>query len=76
MDRMDGVDLLSRMQVQFKGRLPRIIFCTTENRPSALMEILEAGAAEYIMKPFDEQVLRFKLAQVGIPVATTEGSEA
>ena len=40
--------------------------CTTENGLSKIQEALEAGADEYIMKPYDQEVLLDKLAQLGL----------
>jgi two-component system chemotaxis response regulator CheY len=43
--------------------------CTTEAAAERIMEGLEAGAQEYVMKPFDEAILLDKLAQVGLVAA-------
>jgi two-component system chemotaxis response regulator CheY len=45
---------------------PLVVMCTTENSVSKIREALEAGADEYIMKPYDREVLLDKLAQVGL----------
>jgi two-component system chemotaxis response regulator CheY len=45
---------------------PVVVMCTTENGISKIREALEAGADEYIMKPYDQDVLMDKLAQVGL----------
>ena len=43
-----------------------VVFCTTENDLEHIREAMEAGANEYIMKPFDSDILEAKFAQVGI----------
>jgi two-component system chemotaxis response regulator CheY len=43
-----------------------VLFCTTENELERIALAIESGAQEYIMKPFDETILRGKLAQVGL----------
>jgi two-component system chemotaxis response regulator CheY len=43
--------------------------CTTEAGTEKILEGLEAGANEYVMKPFDEGILCDKLAQVGLLTA-------
>ncbi len=40
--------------------------CTTEAGTAKILEGLEAGAQEYVMKPFDEDILCDKLIQVGL----------
>lgn len=45
---------------------PRVIFCTTENDVSQIAKAIEAGADEYIMKPFDSDIIKLKFIQVGL----------
>ena len=45
---------------------PKIIFCTTENGISHIKAAVEAGADEYVMKPFDRETLESKLTIVGV----------
>jgi two-component system chemotaxis response regulator CheY len=40
--------------------------CTTESQMSKIQEALIAGADEYIMKPFNRDVLLDKLSQLGL----------
>ncbi len=46
--------------------MPKVLFCTTENDIGAIARALRAGADEYIMKPFDRDILTAKLEQVGL----------
>ena len=43
-----------------------MLFCTTENDISHIEQAIESGAQEFIMKPFDEEILIGKFAQVGL----------
>jgi two-component system, chemotaxis family, chemotaxis protein CheY len=43
-----------------------VVFCTTENDMSYVERAIAAGAQEFIMKPFDEEILAGKFAQVGL----------
>ncbi len=43
-----------------------MVFCTTETDMSAIEQAISNGAQEYIMKPFDEEILLGKFAQVGL----------
>ena len=44
---------------------PKVVFCTTENEVAQITRALAAGADEYIMKPFDKEIVRSKLQEVG-----------
>ena len=54
---LDGVDLPHR---------PKVVFCTTENGVAHIRAAIDAGADEYVMKPFDRETLRSKFALVGV----------
>jgi len=62
---MDGLSFLKAVRSEF-GPNPPVVFCTTENDVSHITEAIENGAQEYIMKPFDEDILLGKFAQVGL----------
>ena len=47
------------------GDQPKILFCTIETRPERIAEALAAGADDYVMKPFDGEILQSKLMEVG-----------
>jgi len=63
---MDGMMFLRRLRGEYGNEKPIVVFCTTENHMRGVREAMEAGANEYIMKPFDESIIRSKLAQVGL----------
>ena len=62
---MSGMDFL-RALGNSGGKKPKIIFCTTENGSAHIRAAIEAGADEYIMKPFDRETLASKLQIVGV----------
>lgn len=66
MPELDGLSFLKRLRALPQGSVPKVIFCTTENDLVHIMEALKAGADEYLMKPFDAEILKGKLAQVGL----------
>jgi two-component system chemotaxis response regulator CheY len=68
---MDGMEFLQRLRKMPGGDKPKVVFCTTENNVSNILSAIEAGADEYIMKPFDEEIIRAKLEQVGMLQATS-----
>ena len=64
MPEMDGLTCLKAVRAMNLQPRPLIVMCTTENVLPKITQALEAGADEYIMKPFDRDVLRDKLAQL------------
>lgn len=65
---MNGLEFLKVLRAMPDGNIPKVIFCTTESEMSNIMQALELGANEYIMKPFDKEIVRGKLEQIGITV--------
>ncbi len=63
---MNGLDFLKALRASPGGDAPIVIFCTTESDISRISAAIEAGANEYIMKPFDQDILRSKFLQVGL----------
>jgi two-component system chemotaxis response regulator CheY len=63
---MDGMGFLRALRADHPSPTPRVILCTTETEIERIVEALEAGADEYIMKPFDAEILSDKLRQVGL----------
>lgn len=63
---VDGPQFLEAVRALEGGTRPKIVFCTTENHPGHIARALIAGADEYIMKPFDREILTFKFQQVGL----------
>ena len=64
---MTGIDFLRLLRRMEGGSTPAVILCTTETDVDHIREAFEVGADEYIMKPFDVEVLRAKLGGL-IPV--------
>ena len=63
---MNGIDFLRKLRATPGGDAPKVVFCTTENDFSFIQEALAAGANEYIMKPFDSDIVQSKLSQIGL----------
>jgi len=63
---MSGIEFVRRLRAMPGGTGPVVIFCTTERKLEQIQEAVEAGANEYIMKPFDISILEAKLAQEGL----------
>lgn len=63
---MDGLQFLVELRKLPNGYDPIVIFCTTENEMSKIQTAIGASANEYIMKPFDGEILKTKFIQLGI----------
>jgi len=63
---MSGIEFLRELRKTDGGNSPIVVFCTTENDMEHIREAMEAGANEYIMKPFDSDILEAKFTQVGL----------
>ena len=63
---MNGVDFLRALRAEPEGRTPVVVLCTVENDREHIAEALAAGADEYIMKPFDGDIIEAKFAQAGL----------
>jgi len=63
---MDGMTFLRRLRALPGGMAPKVLFCTIETRAERIAEALSAGADDYVMKPFDGEILTSKLAEVGV----------
>lgn len=66
MPQMNGPEFLKNLRAKENGEKPKVIFCTTENSMNFIMEGMNAGADEYIMKPFDKDIIKSKLSQLGL----------
>ena len=63
---MSGIEFLRHLRAAPGGDKPIVVFCTTENDIEHIQEAIEAGANEYIMKPFDSDIIQAKFTQVGL----------
>ncbi|AJP71971.1 response regulator [Sphingomonas hengshuiensis] len=63
---MSGLDFLRALKGSELPERPKVVFCTTENGMAYIRAAIEAGADEYVMKPFDRETLQSKLQIVGL----------
>jgi two-component system, chemotaxis family, chemotaxis protein CheY len=63
---MDGLEFLTHLRRLPGGDEPKVVFCTTENGMDHISRALAAGANEYIMKPFDKDIVTAKFQEVGL----------
>lgn len=63
---MSGIEFLELLRQLPGGDAPKVVFCTTENDMAHIQRAMMAGANEYIMKPFDNDIVQSKFVQIGL----------
>jgi two-component system chemotaxis response regulator CheY len=63
---MSGIEFLRALRESDITPRPKVVFCTTENGTAHIRAALDAGADEYVMKPFDRDTLASKLQFAGV----------
>jgi len=66
MPTMSGIEFLRALRREPTGERPVIVYCTTESDVAHLTEAIEAGANEYLLKPFDKESIATKFAEAGL----------
>jgi len=66
MPEMSGMDLLKRLRQDPALSSLVVVMVTTETELDQMAAALEAGADEYVMKPFTKEILVEKLELVGV----------
>jgi len=61
---MNGLDMLKALRLE--GYPLKVMMVTTEAENDFILRALDAGADEYLMKPFDDEALTEKLAMLGL----------
>lgn len=63
---MEGIDVLYMIRSHTKLEQPKIIFCSSLIDAGKIREALQGGADDYIMKPFDEEIIESKITILGL----------
>ena len=63
---MNGYDLLTTVRADQSYGDMKIVMVTTETEARQMNDALDAGANEYVMKPFTKDVISDKLALLGL----------
>jgi len=66
MPEMNGLELVSELRQRPEFSKLKRVMVTTEAELGHMTSALQAGANEYVMKPFTKEILREKLEYVGI----------
>lgn len=67
MPEMNGYDFIISVRAKPEWQGLRLVMVTTETEAVQVEKALQAGADEYVMKPFTAEVLKEKLALLGLP---------
>ncbi len=62
---MSGIDFVTQLRSLPGGEAAKIVFCTSNSGAKDIHKGVEAGADEYVIKPFDESSLLAKLQTIG-----------
>ena len=68
MPEMNGFDFVCAVRKEEKYNDMRMMMVTTETEMAQVIKALEAGANEYVMKPFTKDIIREKIILLGIPL--------
>jgi two-component system chemotaxis response regulator CheY len=63
---IEGIDLLRMIRGKRDIKQPAVLFCSVMSDPDTMRLALDAGADDFIIKPFDEDILRTKFAILGL----------
>jgi len=63
---MNGIEFLKALAEETAGQLPLVIFCSGESSVRNIQEAIAAGADDYVIKPFDRDVLALKFRDSGL----------
>lgn len=58
---MNGYEFLKKMRENFAYSHIKVMMVTTENQQKSVIDAIMAGANEYLMKPFDKEMLETKI---------------
>ena len=59
---LDGIDVLYKIRGNNEMKQPKIFFCSSSDEVAKLKLSVQGGADDYIMRPFDEDIIASKLA--------------
>lgn len=63
---LDGIDALYKIRDLTLSNTPKIIFCSASSDMARIQQAIDGGADDYIIKPFDEEIISAKLAILGL----------
>jgi two-component system chemotaxis response regulator CheY len=62
MPNMTGIDALRKLKADATTKAVPVIMVTSESEKSRIMEAIQAGASNYVVKPFQQDTLQEKIS--------------
>ena len=66
MPTVSGVEFLTSLRAMRGGGAPKVVFCASENDVAHIARAMRAGADNYLLKPFNREMVEAKLHEVGV----------
>lgn len=66
MPKMDGVEFIEALQNEENGDTPTVFYCTTEHDAPLINRALSNGATDFMLKPYDFNLVREKFQTAGL----------
>jgi two-component system, chemotaxis family, chemotaxis protein CheY len=66
MPEVNGLEFIQRCRLMPRYASTPLMMVTTETEVSQMVRALEAGANEYVMKPFTDEIIADKLRMLGV----------
>ncbi len=63
---MNGLEFVTKVRLDARFKSSLLVMVTTETAVDQMVKALDAGANEYIMKPFTKEVIEDKLRILGV----------
>ena len=63
---LEGIDVLYKIRDLRLAKSPKIVFCSSSSDLNRIQQALNGGADDYIIKPFDEDIVASKLTILGL----------
>ena len=60
---MSGLEFLKLLRAYVGGQTPKVVYVVTENDIGQIALALKAGVSDYMMKPFDRDILEAKFTE-------------
>jgi two-component system, chemotaxis family, chemotaxis protein CheY len=66
MPEMNGLEFVQKLRADARFTAVQVMMVTTETQIEQMSQALEAGANEYVMKPFTTDIIQDKLRLLGV----------
>jgi two-component system chemotaxis response regulator CheY len=64
MPKMEGLDLLKAIRADGRIAKTPVLLVTAESKKEKIIEAAQAGVNDYVVKPFNAEILKAKIARI------------